>query len=116
MFGPAGAIGAMGMESARPVRRDRYPKRVRRFSFPFSPVLWLTVVGRDIPFAYKTLLRAVEMSSVPYPGGNDPKATEAGVLLTEGMAWNEIVTAGGWKTRVWWGLAVVSLSPSVPPL
>ncbi|KAI5449376.1 Inositol phosphatase SIW14 [Naganishia albida] len=63
------------------------------------------ILHGDIPFAYKTLLRAVEMSSVPYPGANDPRATEEGVHLTEGMAWNEVVQTGGWKTRAWWDLA-----------
>jgi hypothetical protein len=30
------------------------------------------------------------------------------------MGWREIVNAGGWKTRVWWDLALVSLSPFPP--
>jgi hypothetical protein len=49
------------------------------------------------------------MSSVPYPGGNDPTAGDDDVpRVTDGMGWKEVIRVGEWKTRVWWDLAVVS--------
>jgi hypothetical protein len=67
-------------------------------------------LDRDVNFAYKTLLRAVEMMSEPYPASNDPAAVDEQVKAeaVEGMSWKEMMRVGGWKTRVWWDLAAVS--------
>ncbi|GHJ89005.1 hypothetical protein NliqN6_5407 [Naganishia liquefaciens] len=66
------------------------------------------LLNGDVIFAYKTLLRAVEMLSEPYPASNDPAAADAEVKVEgiEGMNWSDLMCVGGWKTRVWWDLAV----------
>lgn len=66
---------------------------------------------RDVGFAYKTLLRAVEMLSEPHPASNDPAAVDDQVKVeaVEGLGWKETMRIGGWKTRVWWDLAAVSI-------
>ena len=63
-------------------------------------------------FAYKTLLRAVEMLSEPYPASNDPAAVDAEVEAegVQGIKWTEMMRVGGWRTRVWWDLAAVGTS------
>lgn len=51
------------------------------------------------------------MLSEPYPASNDPAAVDNEVKAggVERMGWKDMMRVGGWKTRVWWDLAAVSI-------
>lgn len=61
-------------------------------------------MSRDVPMAYKTFLRAVEMAT-------DPTDTTTPTITPSSTSSNllDAMTADGWRTRVWWNLKIVSL-------
>ncbi|KAJ9119011.1 hypothetical protein QFC22_003500 [Naganishia vaughanmartiniae] len=81
----------------------------------------LYLLSNDIETAFRTLLRSVEMTSEPFVGGNDPRAGDEAVrteyervVAGSEKGWRQVMRVGGWKTRVWWDLALYL--PCIAPL
>jgi hypothetical protein len=62
----------------------------------------------DVPLAYKTFLRAIEMATNPTDAlVQETPNTAGGTSLSDIVA---VLQTGGWKSRPWWDLKLVSPS------
>ncbi|KAJ9092809.1 hypothetical protein QFC21_006685 [Naganishia friedmannii] len=72
----------------------------------------LSLLQGDVQVGFRTLLRCVEMMSEPFGGANDPREGDTEVKRSYeesgagGKEWRRVMRVGGWKTRVWWDLAL----------
>lgn len=106
----------VGLDDDDAVWRDGSDVWVRARCASGLRMSWLTIdeyfflCRSDVTLAYKTILRAVEMATDPGDALIPETRTESASTTSSDLS--SVLQCGGWRSRVWWDLKLVSRSLS----